>query len=46
MKLARTYPLRVVCRLLGVPRSSIYYQPAPAPDADAMFKAALLDLAG
>jgi putative transposase len=46
MKLARTYPLRVVCRLLGVPRSSIYYKPLVAPDAEAMFKSALLDLAG
>jgi putative transposase len=46
MKLARTYPLRVVCRLLGVSRSSIYYQPAPVPDAEAMLKAVLLELAG
>jgi putative transposase len=46
MKLAKTYPMRIVCRLLGVPRSSMYYKPAPVPDADAMFKSALLDLAG
>jgi transposase InsO family protein len=46
MKLAQTYPLRVVCRLLGVSRSSIYYQPAPVPDAEAMLKAVLLELAG
>jgi transposase InsO family protein len=46
MKLARTYPLRMVCRLLNLPRSSIYYQPTLVPDADAMFKAALLELAG
>ncbi len=46
MKLARTYPLRVLCRLLDVPRSSVYYQPVPVPDAEAMFKSALLDLAG
>ena len=46
MKLARTYPLRVVCRLLGAPRSSVYYKPAPVPDADAMLKAVLLELAG
>jgi putative transposase len=45
MKLARTYPLRVVCRLLGVPRSSVYYAPRPG-DGEAMFKTALLDLAG
>ena len=36
MKLARTYPLRVVCRLLGVPRSSVYYAPRPGDD-EAMF---------
>ena len=46
MKLVGTYPLRLVCRLLGLPRSSFYYRPQPAPDADAMFKSALLDLAG
>lgn len=46
MKLARTYPLRAVCRVLGVSRSSLYYQPVPVPDADAMFKTVLLELAG
>ena len=46
MKLATTYPIRLVCRLLGVPRSSVYYS-AQAPLADeAMLKTALLDLAG
>jgi transposase InsO family protein len=45
MKLAKTYPIRLVCRLLGVPRSSVYYRPQPIPDAEAMFKTALLDLA-
>src|SRR5207253_3628522 len=46
MKLAKTYPIRAVCRLLGVPRSSVYY-PARSPLADeAMLKTALLDLAG
>jgi putative transposase len=44
MKLADTYPIRLVCRLLGVPRSSIYYAPRPAID-EAMLKTALLDLA-
>jgi putative transposase len=34
------------CQLLGVPRSSVYYQAQPVPDAEAMLKAALLDLAG
>jgi len=46
MKLATTYPTRLVCRLLGAPRSSTYYRPTPAPDADAMFKTVLVDLAG
>jgi putative transposase len=46
MKLAKTYPIRLVCRLLGVPRSSIYYPARPIPDGEAMLKTALLDLAG
>jgi len=46
MTLAKTYPIRLVCRLLGVPRSSLYYTARPAPCAEAMFKTALLDLAG
>jgi transposase InsO family protein len=45
VKLAKTYPIRVVCRLLGVPRSSLYYHARPAID-EAMLKTALLDLAG
>jgi putative transposase len=46
MKLAKTYPIRLVCRLLHVPRSSVYYA-AHGPEADeAMLKTALLDLAG
>jgi putative transposase len=44
MKLADAYPVRVLCRLLGVPRSSVYYHPCPLTD-DAMYKVALLDLA-
>ena len=46
MKLAKTYPIRLVCRLLGVPRSSIYYAPQPASFDEAMLKTVLLDLAG
>jgi putative transposase len=47
MKLAADYPVRLLCKLLGVPRSSVYYatRRGPAPDGEAMFKAALLDLA-
>jgi putative transposase len=45
MKLAKTYPIRRVCALLGVPRSSVYYHTRPPVD-EAAFKAALLDLAG
>jgi putative transposase len=44
MTLADTYPIRLVCRLLGVPRSSLYYTPRPALD-EALLKTALLDLA-
>ena len=46
MKLAKTYPIRLVCRLLGVPRSSVYYKPQPPFDVEAMYKTALLELAG
>src|SRR5205807_6049418 len=44
MTLAGDYPLRLVCRLLGVPRSSVYYQARPPID-EAALKTALLDLA-
>jgi len=46
VKLAKTYPIRHVCRLLGVPRSSIYYAARPEIAHEAMLKTALLDLAG
>jgi len=46
MKLARTYPIRVVCRLLSVPRSSLYYAARAVPDDEAMLKSALIDVAG
>jgi putative transposase len=46
MKLAGAYPIRLVCRLLGMPRSSVYYHPdSHAGDTEAMLKTALLDLA-
>ena len=46
MKLAATCPIRLVCRLLGVPRSSVYYAARSAPYDEAMLKTALLDVAG
>jgi putative transposase len=46
MKLAKDYPIRLVCRLLDVPRSSVYYAAQPVPDDEAMLKTVLLDLAG
>src|SRR5262249_45434079 len=39
-----TYPIRRLCRLLDVPRSSVYYTTRPAPD-EALLRTALLDLA-
>jgi putative transposase len=45
VKLAKDYPIRLVCRLLDVPRSSVYYAPPP-PDDEAMLKSVLLELAG
>jgi putative transposase len=44
MTLGATYPIRLVCRLLGVPRSSVYYS-VRAPIDEAVLKTALLDLA-
>jgi len=46
MKLAKTYPIRLVCRLLGVPRSTIYYSAQALATDEALLKTALLDLAG
>jgi len=46
MKLAMNYPIRLVCRLLDVPRSTLYYAAQPVPDDEAMLKVVLLDLAG
>ena len=43
MTLAGSYSLRLVCRLLGVPRSSVYYRPR-LPLDEAALKTALLDL--
>jgi putative transposase len=46
MKLAKTYPIRVVCRLLRVPRSSVYYAAHAVPDEEAMLKTVLVEVAG
>jgi putative transposase len=46
VKLAKDYPIRLVCRLLDVPRSSVYYATPPPPDDEAMLKSVLLELAG
>jgi transposase InsO family protein len=44
LSLADQYPIRLLCRLLAIPRSSVYYRARPACD-EAMLKTALLDLA-
>jgi putative transposase len=44
VKLAARYPIRLLCRLLSVPRSTVYYHPEPIAD-ESMLKTALLDLA-
>jgi hypothetical protein len=46
MKLVGFYPIRQLCQLLGVPRSTVYYKPQSVSDTEAVFQAALLDLAG
>ena len=40
MKLAKDYPIRLVGRLLDVPRSTLYYAAQPVPDDEAMLKSA------
>jgi transposase InsO family protein len=45
MTLAEKFPLRLVCRLLDVPRSSLYYV-AHVGVEEAMLKSALVELAG
>jgi putative transposase len=46
MKLSKTYPIRLVCRLLGAPRNSVYYAVQAPPDEEAMLKTVLVDVAG
>lgn len=45
MTLAADYPIRLLCRVLGLSRSFFYYEPAAVPDDEAILKTALLDLA-
>jgi putative transposase len=45
VSLAETYPVRVVCGVLNLPRSSFYYQPAPSAAADTLLRSALQRLA-
>jgi putative transposase len=42
-KLASEYPVHLICKVIGVPRSSYYYQPHPRDDE--ALKAALQDVA-
>jgi putative transposase len=42
-KLASEYPVQLICKVIGVPRSSYYYQPHPRDDE--ALKAALQDVA-
>jgi putative transposase len=46
MSLAPPYPVRVVCAVLDLPRSSFYYQPAPPAAGDDTLRAVLARLAG
>ena len=34
MKLAAAYPIRLICQVLGYPRSSYYYQPSEGDEAE------------
>ncbi len=45
MILAQEYPLRLLCRIFGVARSSVYYEAIPVRD-EAMLKSVLIELAG
>jgi putative transposase len=45
VSLSATYPMRLLCRLLGVPRSSAYYAAKPMPD-ESVVRTVLIDLAG
>ena len=38
------YPISQLCEVLGLPRSSAYYQ--PRPDEDRPLRGALIELAG
>jgi len=34
MQLALAYPIRLICQVLGYPRSSYYYQPSEGDDLE------------
>jgi putative transposase len=38
-QLAAEYPVRVLCEVLDVPRSTVYYEPQPKPDDAALLEA-------
>ena len=46
MSLTPAYPVRAVCAVRGLPRSSFYYQSAPASGAAAALREAVVRLAG
>jgi putative transposase len=41
MALKETYPLRLLCRALGVPRSTLYYRPKGPPPDEAVLRGRL-----
>jgi putative transposase len=46
MTLVPSYPVRVVCAVLDLPRSTFYYHAVPTPASDPSVRSALLRLAG
>ena len=42
--LREQFPIKMVCEVLGVPRSSVYY--SPRPEEDRSLKDALIEVAG
>ena len=46
MALKEAYPLRLLCRALGVPRSTLYYRPKGPNPEEALLRGRLRELAG